>query len=529
METPSPLTPEQQALQGAKNAFRPGSVKAMRAKQAEVVQVFYTMSENPDDLSEQEANLYPELMAVTEEALAQQGVDRADPRYREWFNNLDEFSVDRINYRDWDITDYDADGNVIPSGRDLLRQTQQELFGSMLLDDGTEIEMPSPEADVDPDVLLARNELNVLRDKLAAISAKRQGKVASFNNEEYKKARDAYNFQLRKLTRLELKPVLEDGTIEQGEKNTLIVASILDDYKRLREKTNEELGNKQFRKFVDAFGKFMSKGNLATRIGKGVLVGGAVAGSVGFLLPMLGLGAGGAVAGLAATRVSGLARAYAIREAKNAEGGRVMSARDTDEDMQKALHAVENRGLYDELLTATDHFDELYAKDTKSEQVKRRKSVGWSVGAIALGSGIAFGAHELANHLGGSHNTHKPGKAGGKQPAGGKNPHTGGGHQPQHPGGHQGTPGPEHITYSHDAATISSGEGWYQTFNEMGVHNPHQQAELLKAVGPRLERLGIAYRDPNIGGWGISHSGHMPKAALDLIHHAAVNKGYLAK
>lgn len=79
-------------------------------------------------------------------------------------------------------------------------------------------------------------------------------------------------------------------------------------------------------------------------------------------------------------------------------------------------------------------------------------------------------------------------------------------------------------TFSVEARHISKGEGWYQTFKELGVKSK-DRATLLAKVGPKLQQMGIAYKDPSIGGYGISHSGTMPKKALVYINSVARELG----
>lgn len=73
--------------------------------------------------------------------------------------------------------------------------------------------------------------------------------------------------------------------------------------------------------------------------------------------------------------------------------------------------------------------------------------------------------------------------------------------------------------YSVDATTIESGEGWYQTFSEMGITNPTEQANLLQKVGPELQARGWAYPTAD-GSYGIIRPGALPKDVLDLIKNS---------
>ena len=87
---------------------------------------------------------------------------------------------------------------------------------------------------------------------------------------------------------------------------------------------------------------------------------------------------------------------------------------------------------------------------------------------------------------------------------------------------------PAEQVHSVEAETIKAGEGWYQTFKEMGVPKEHWN-ELLNKAGPGLVDMGIGYPDSDIGGYGIymTSDGQMPQEALDYINNVATQEGYL--
>lgn len=82
--------------------------------------------------------------------------------------------------------------------------------------------------------------------------------------------------------------------------------------------------------------------------------------------------------------------------------------------------------------------------------------------------------------------------------------------------------------FSNDALTIRAGEGWYQTFKEVGISREHW-ADMLNRAGPKLEEMGVAYRAPELGGWGMNMTpdGRMPEEALRYITETAREHGYL--
>lgn len=72
------------------------------------------------------------------------------------------------------------------------------------------------------------------------------------------------------------------------------------------------------------------------------------------------------------------------------------------------------------------------------------------------------------------------------------------------------------IKFSKPARTVEPGEGFYQTFKEMGVP-AEDRPRLLQKVGPMLAKIGLAYKMPD-GLWGISRPGQLPEDILELIN-----------
>lgn len=71
---------------------------------------------------------------------------------------------------------------------------------------------------------------------------------------------------------------------------------------------------------------------------------------------------------------------------------------------------------------------------------------------------------------------------------------------------------------SPDALQVESGEGWYQTFQEFGA-TPEQQEALIsdKAFMQSLVDRGVAYEDPQLGGYGIAQAGNLPPDIAEQI------------
>lgn len=71
---------------------------------------------------------------------------------------------------------------------------------------------------------------------------------------------------------------------------------------------------------------------------------------------------------------------------------------------------------------------------------------------------------------------------------------------------------------SPDALQVESGEGWYQTFQEFGA-TPEQQEALIsdRAFMQSLVDRGVAYEDPQLGGYGITQAGNLPPDVAEQI------------
>ncbi|MEO5950453.1 MAG: hypothetical protein ABIQ04_03305 [Candidatus Saccharimonadales bacterium] len=78
-----------------------------------------------------------------------------------------------------------------------------------------------------------------------------------------------------------------------------------------------------------------------------------------------------------------------------------------------------------------------------------------------------------------------------------------------------------HEVFSPAAHTVTPGEGWFQTMKELNVP-AGDRAALLEKVGPKLEKMGAAYRDASVGGWGINMpaNGQFSDAVLKVIAEA---------
>lgn len=82
-----------------------------------------------------------------------------------------------------------------------------------------------------------------------------------------------------------------------------------------------------------------------------------------------------------------------------------------------------------------------------------------------------------------------------------------------------------------EAHKIGSGEGWFSTFNQLGITDADDQRALLadKDLMQALEKDGYAYRAPELGGWGLNMTpdhqidGDALRTILDHAHENGID------
>ena len=431
----------------------------------------------------------------------------------------------------WPKTDPDDEPTVTPpegdpkTDPDKKDDDEEGKEGDPKPGEETKEEAPKPKTpeeiraivDADPAIMAARANVDRLRTELAALSAKRQGRL--FNREggklqqEYNAKQAEYETALNNLIRLEVSAEKAAGLERsEGQERFDVALKLVDSFKKLQEQSVEMLKNTKLGKFVT----WMTEGGTFKRILKGVAVGAAV-GAIGAAITAFtaGTGAGAVGAGLAtAGALAGrFARGFA---ASDARGGRGMESIDGSAYMTQLVdHMGETEGD-SKIDSAHRILMEKLEADTKKEQGKRRKSTYIAMGSVALGSVLAYGVNEVVDsytgHNKGAHdllwNDEVQGKAVPDKNA-----------IPE-----MRTVIPERV-FDPNALRIDDGEGWYQTFQDLGVPQKDWPA-LLNKVGPELQGIKVngmdlAYRMPN-NEWGIrmtpDHT--MPKEALTAIMNA---------
>lgn len=394
-----------------------------------------------------------------------------------------------------------------------------------------QLDMQHPQG-VSPELERARNHLNSLRDEMAKVAAKRQGRLFSSKNNSHADLEAEYDETLAILGKMECDTLLNDTTKTESEKNVGVIAFIFDEQQKLREATAKRLKNTSVSTMIE----WVNRGTKTQRLLKGAAIG---AGSV-----LIGAGVGaivGAAAGVGlaaaatvtATSVTRFGRYYAKEDSKQGRGMSILDATQSEKAKRDAIHSLEQNSSGDKFTLASQQFKELFDTDTKKEQEKRRKSARRAIGGVALGmlvgGAAAYAIGEVADGAIGewSNRTIATPEAA-AQPV-----------EPTPEGSSSKDVDeiipkqPEPIRtpeYSIHASTVTLGEGWYQTFSEVGITDPGQQYALLhnQALMQELANQGLAYPDATLGGWGINMTvdGKMPLESLKLIEDYAKQSGY---
>jgi len=399
METHTP-TPEKSIEQKAQTALSVDSIDELRKAQKEACDEDLGAFETKQ---EKERRIATEMYELTTNYLGDHGITpESTPDYGAYLWTALDFAYDTMSDSEWYWGHWEDDEHtkLSPSGRDLMRQRQVDLFG----DGSAEPDEGDEDAEVSPELGLARTALEEKREALARISAKRQGKAFSLNSDDYDEARGEYNQALVELAKLELADQLADTGKTDSEKDTEVTAYLVTEQAALRERTTELVADKKFAGFVDAVGKWLTSGGAGSRALKmalgGVLGVGAGLALGAVLAPVAGAGVaigGGALV----AKLTGAARIAAAREA---QAGRQMQAIG-DSDKLALRRAIEDaRGDDGGIEVAIDHLDNLFDKANKKEQNKRLKSLAWGIGTIAVSSAAAAVLTNVVDHfLGGGH------------------------------------------------------------------------------------------------------------------------------
>lgn len=339
----------------------------------------------------------------------------------------------------------------------------------------------------------------------------------------------------------------------EGKDEATIFAELRDFVKSISEQIAGEDQAKQHSLLVERSGwlgkKMEQYANLSSR--KKLLVGlglgaltfgtglgvGVVAGALGGIF-LTGAAAG---AGAGLLRLWGGARTYQLRRAEIYKS-----------PLATPDFAVENGDTADTLHLRQRAYLEKNSRDrlANGEKVKKR-AVAWALGTVALGGAAGVIGHSLAvdggislQHAPGGqlqhwaedrgwlHSVNDANQHVDAHPNEGTLPSSGsrGDYIPPKGGGDVVK---DYLKEHAAARKIDRGEGWYQTFKELGVKQGDWQ-ELLQKVGPKLHDIrydGVraAYWDNNAHEWRINmtDNGKMSPEALRTIVKTANSEGFL--
>ncbi|NCU38175.1 hypothetical protein EOL96_03940 [Candidatus Saccharibacteria bacterium] len=393
---------------------------------------------------------------------------------------------------------------------------------------------PSPsEFVVSSELASLREELQDVRHQWAIVSAKRQGHMFDVRH-KFDELGARYNELVLKIGRIQLQEQLASAAT-QTEKNTLAIGYYVEEQKKLRELTRHETEGKFINKFVG----WMNRGSRKARVAKGILLG-AIIGASGNVL--LGIAGAATVAG-AAMAVGRFGRGYAARH--NASGMDELSdVQLQDAEYRTRLYGIESD---DALVNSSQIFRDYFESDIKREQKKVRTAVTWGLGSVAVGvvagqalhAGLDYfqatdsvasakGIAPLADHtplsvkaetvsvsIDGSGLLDKPELLDGSSEVADlsdsqSNELVTDGHD---------------LLNAHDAYNIHHGEGWYETFKDMGIPKEHWSS-VLQDAGPELKRQGWAYFDDANNEWRISQSGTLSEQAMQIVKDSSAKAGY---
>ncbi len=540
----------------------PDAIELLRNRQHQLVREARKgiVATDTEALNTAQSDAYTQFGALREEYLSDFNIAKDDPEYKDYLKILEESSIDAMTDDQWAIGEYEPTGTTLPdgtmetkivSGRDKTNANYNKKINAVYDEYTAAVPPVAPETtppeedpiddpdkkktpeeikdtvDKDPAVMAARENVQNLRDQLVKLSVKRQGKLfnrkGSKLQEEYDDIQAKYQKALNTLTRIELDAEKTAGTERTEEQERLEAAfRLVKQFRDVQKETVEGLANTKIGRFV----KMMTSGSKPWRITKGILLGAAV-GGVGAAITAFTLGtAGGAVgAGLAfgVTRATAAARGFASFDNKHGRGMQIVDIEDENNpNASFNVKTLEESGAKeksrDEAIDLVhQHLMNRLESDTKVEQGKRRKSTFKALGVVAIGAtlaeGINLGVDAFTGHINGAHETL----------VGSDHANAVGVKSPNLVGPEVHTPAtvPEKV-YSPDALNIKAGEGWYQTFKDMGIPKD-EWSNLLSKAGPQLHDIQVnghplAYHMPN-GQWGIrmTPGANMPKSALDII------------
>jgi hypothetical protein len=519
-------------IDGAPDALQIDKIEALRTaeaahEEAAVAGIFWM---DLDARVEAREKAQADFDDIIKQHLKDNGIEEDDPKYAEYEALLRDSSIDKIDDDEWkpEVLPAGTAGPVRQSGRSLVYDQVRSTYGTATPAPAVPaptaptvpLDVPKTTAEIKgvvdalPEIIAARTKVNILREELAELSAKRQRRLFSRSNTlyEFDDKVDQYEEAVNELAKAELKAEKDAGKErDETEERFAAALKLVDNYRQLQELSVDKLKKTK----VSGFIRFMTSGSTGMRMLKGAGLG------IGFsLLAGTVVAATGGAAGVGLLTGGGIvasrfARSYARFDNEDNRGLKIADASlDTEvvdksgatgKDSDETIELV-NKYLLDQL-----------ERDMVNEQDKRRKATTKAMAMVAVGS-LAGEALHYGHDLYASHHAHGVDSSSGKTGNGsGPNTDPGAGGKPE-------VPAPASHDYLDDAGAhiMSNGEGLYQTFHEMGIPQKDWPA-LLEQAGPKLHDMqvhghSLAYRMPN-GEWGLrmTADGTFPQQGLDVI------------
>lgn len=373
------------------------------------------------------------------------------------------------------------------------------------------------------------DRLDVARDKWAKISSKRQrrslfGKLIA-RSRKYKESKVEYDTLSREAGRIGLKEKLDQAQT-QLEKNAIATTYWITEQNAVREKAAAYTEDRTWWKVINRVSNYMDKGSKITRIAKRMTLGVAA----GILASPIGL-----------TGVAAGVTFFATEQMKNLAGG---IKKFTPEEEAKLHNSAVSRVTTDDAIfeNRAAMFAKMYEIAGKKESNRRLKTFGKNALKGAAAGALAYGVHEgiSAGHdyIFGSNdasavsvpNTDHSGTSPDVSAGGPVGPETslGGSGNVLSPDTLSSAPSGHELLNSTDAFYVKPGEGWYETFQDMGIPKD-QWADVLKDAGPKLHDLGVADFNNADGQWWITQSGNLKPDVLQTIADSSAKFGYAFK
>lgn len=532
-ETPFQPAPQTETLPGHETvpeAISLDSIEAIRQQERKAHWArTLSIQSGTDHGSQTLSNRYDEIVDAH---LRAHGITQDDERYQEYFDFLRERSVDQIG-NEWEVGDKAADGSHgIARREETARYFRSRYPRSVagtesdpITDEEGEVEEGEPVVEEESEQERKKENLEQLAAvKHAAFAEKVNGPAWGKGKKELQAKYDEAEAAYLAAVRQQIEADLAANGYRDDQMRDYIIEQV-----NARAKDDVE---KQYAAILAQGGKkaeLMARyANLST--GKKIGV-------------TLGIGAGAALLGLAGGAILAAPAAVAALSLG------VRFGRGYANQLSKIYKKDETVPTFDES-KHTDAYEYLSGvsqdKIKQAERIKKR-AVFSAVGAVAIGGALGTASHvaidhitdytESNSHWAGGYIQHIPGvgsldapEIDGSEvtPPRSDDLPTPPDLTPEQPPKPDTTPDVDRpiVNFGRDERMIESGEGWYNTFREMGVKSSGQ-AELLKEVGPKLEDRGLAYWDNNAKEWrmNMTENGKLPRSAITYIAETAHKQG----